>query len=148
MAISPLAGKIVPASLLIDLDKLVREYYELKPDFGDVNQRVSFGTSGHRGTSANRTFNEAHILAIAQAVCDYRAKQGDYWAGDGGEGYASFVGAGAEDRVGSVGGQWGGGAGCCRGMGDAGAGGVAGDFEFQSRKEGASGGCVDCDAVA
>ncbi|MBM3890031.1 MAG: phosphoglucomutase, alpha-D-glucose phosphate-specific, partial [Verrucomicrobia bacterium] len=76
MARSPLAGKPAPASLLVDVDRLVRDYYEHGPDYGDPLQRVSFGTSGHRGTSANGTFNEAHILAVTQAVCDYRAAQG------------------------------------------------------------------------
>jgi len=72
MAISPLAGKPAPKDLLVDLGKLERAYYERKPDLGDPNQRVSFGTSGHRGTSLNGSFTEAHILAITQAICEYR----------------------------------------------------------------------------
>ncbi len=76
MALSPLAGKPAPASLRIDVDRLVRDYHELQPDFADPYQRVSFGTSGHRGTPADGTFNQAHILAIAQAICDYRAMKG------------------------------------------------------------------------
>ena len=72
MAISPLAGKPAPKELLIDVARLEREYFERKPDPADANQRVSFGTSGHRGTSLNGSFNEAHILAITQAICDYR----------------------------------------------------------------------------
>ncbi|MGA2870133.1 MAG: phosphoglucomutase, alpha-D-glucose phosphate-specific, partial [Verrucomicrobiota bacterium] len=72
MAISPLAGKPAPKELLVDLSRLEREYYERQPDVNDPNQLVSFGTSGHRGTSLNGTFTEAHILAITQAICDYR----------------------------------------------------------------------------
>ncbi|HVX85180.1 MAG TPA: phosphoglucomutase (alpha-D-glucose-1,6-bisphosphate-dependent) [Phycisphaerae bacterium] len=75
MPLSPLAGKPAPASLLIDPAKLERAYYDNRPDFADPAQRVSFGTSGHRGTSSNATFTEAHILAITQAVCDYRRAQ-------------------------------------------------------------------------
>jgi len=58
--------------MLVDVARLDREYYERKPDLGDLNQLVSFGTSGHRGSSLLGTFNEAHILAITQAICDYR----------------------------------------------------------------------------
>jgi phosphoglucomutase len=68
----PLAGQPAPADLLIDVSKLEREYFERKPDPHELAQRVSFGTSGHRGTPTNGTFNEAHILAITQAICDYR----------------------------------------------------------------------------
>jgi phosphoglucomutase len=70
--ISPLAGKPAPKSLLIDPAKLEREYYERKPDLADPTQLVSFGTSGHRGSSLKGTFTEAHILAITQAICDFR----------------------------------------------------------------------------
>ncbi|MCX7824816.1 MAG: phosphoglucomutase (alpha-D-glucose-1,6-bisphosphate-dependent) [Verrucomicrobiae bacterium] len=76
MARSPLAGKPAPGSLLVDVDRLVRDYYERQPDYGDPWQRVSFGTSGHRGTSSDGSFNEAHILAVTQAICDYRAARG------------------------------------------------------------------------
>jgi phosphoglucomutase len=72
MAISPLAGKPAPASMLIDVSRLLREYHDRKPDPTNPNQRVSFGTSGHRGTSLNGTFTETHILAITQAICEYR----------------------------------------------------------------------------
>src|SRR5215468_3957601 len=75
MAISPLAGKPAPKEMLIDLTRLERAYFERQPDLGDPNQLVSFGTSGHRGTPLNGTFTEAHILAITQAICDYRRKQ-------------------------------------------------------------------------
>jgi phosphoglucomutase len=76
MAISPLAGKPAPKEMLIDVAKLEREYFERRPDPGDPNQLVAFGTSGHRGTPLNGTFTEAHILAITQAICDYRRNQG------------------------------------------------------------------------
>jgi phosphoglucomutase len=76
MSIHPLAGKPAPKELLIDLSRLERAFFETKPDPADPNQLVSFGTSGHRGTSLNATFTESHILAIAQAICDYRRKQG------------------------------------------------------------------------
>ena len=71
----PLAGTPAPTELLIDIAKLERDYFALKPDVADQTQLVSFGTSGHRGTSSNGTFNEAHIAAITQAICDFR-KQG------------------------------------------------------------------------
>src|SRR6266446_4109427 len=75
MAISPLAGKPAPKELLIDPARLEREYFERRPDLSDPNQRVSFGTSGHRGTPRHGTFTESHILAITQAICDYRRAQ-------------------------------------------------------------------------
>ena len=75
MAISPLAGKPAPQEMLVDLARLEREYYERRPDPADPNQMVSFGTSGHRGSSLSGTFTEAHILAITQAICDYRRGQ-------------------------------------------------------------------------
>jgi phosphoglucomutase len=71
--ISPLAGRVAPPELLVDLDQLERQYYERRPDTNDPAQMVSFGTSGHRGSSLRGSFTEAHILAIAQAICDYRA---------------------------------------------------------------------------
>jgi phosphoglucomutase len=76
MAISPLAGKPAPQEMLVDLARLEREYYERRPDPADPNQMVSFGTSGHRGSSLSGTFTEAHILAITQAICDYRRSRG------------------------------------------------------------------------
>jgi phosphoglucomutase len=75
MAISPLAGKPAPKELLVDPSRLEREYYERRPDLGNRNQLVSFGTSGHRGSPLNGSFTEAHILAITQAICDYRRSQ-------------------------------------------------------------------------
>lgn len=73
---SPLAGKLPPEEMLVDLKMLEREYYERKPDLKDPTQLVSFGTSGHRGSSLSGTFNEAHILATTQAICDYRKSKG------------------------------------------------------------------------
>jgi phosphoglucomutase len=75
-AVSPLAGKPAPRELLIDLDKLERDYYVNVPDMDDPTQRVAFGTSGHRGSSANGSFTDAHIGAITQAICDYRRAHG------------------------------------------------------------------------
>jgi phosphoglucomutase len=71
MAVHPLAGQPAPADVLIDLTLLERAYYETRPDPGVPAQRVAFGTSGHRGTSLDGSFNEWHILAITQAICDY-----------------------------------------------------------------------------
>ena len=76
MSPHPLAGKPAPKDLLIDASQLEDKFYESKPDPGNPNQLVSFGTSGHRGTSLNGTFTEAHILAITQAICEYRRGQG------------------------------------------------------------------------
>jgi phosphoglucomutase len=76
MPISPLAGRVAPKEILVDLTRLERDYYARRPDMADLNQRVIFGTSGHRGSSLRGTFTEAHILAITQAICDYRRSQG------------------------------------------------------------------------
>jgi phosphoglucomutase len=76
MALSPLAGKPAPKELLIDPAQLAREYYSRKPEPSDVTQLVSFGTSGHRGSPLRGSFNEAHIIATTQAICDYRHSQG------------------------------------------------------------------------
>lgn len=75
MPVHPLAGKPAPVSYLPDLGALQRAYHDLKPDPSVRGQRVTFGTSGHRGSSLTHSFNELHILAITQAVCDYRASQ-------------------------------------------------------------------------
>jgi Phosphoglucomutase/phosphomannomutase, alpha/beta/alpha domain I len=72
MKISALAGKPAPRNMLVDLAQLERQYYERRPDIEDPGQLVGFGTSGHRGSSRRGTFTEAHILAITQAICDYR----------------------------------------------------------------------------
>ena len=76
MAISPLAGKPAPKEMLVDLARLEYEYYECRPDPDSPDQMVSFGTSGHRGSSFRGSFTEAHILAITQAICDYRKTRG------------------------------------------------------------------------
>jgi phosphoglucomutase len=76
MTAHPLAGKPAPKDSLVDVDSLQKEYYARKPDVTDRAQRVSFGTSGHRGSSLRGNFNEAHILAITQAICEYRGGRG------------------------------------------------------------------------
>ena len=74
--LSPLAGRPAPKEMLVDVARLEREYFARRPDLGNPNQLVSFGTSGHRGSPLEGTFTEAHILAITQAICDYRRGQG------------------------------------------------------------------------
>ncbi len=76
MSLSPLAGKPAPQALLIDPARLESEFYSRKPDPSDPGQLVSFGTSGHRGSPLKGSFNEAHIHAITQAICEYRKEQG------------------------------------------------------------------------
>ena len=76
MAIDPRAGKLADAAALTNIPRLIASYYALKPDPGIRSQRVSFGTSGHRGSSFDSSFNENHILAITQAICAYRHEQG------------------------------------------------------------------------
>jgi phosphoglucomutase len=76
MATSPLAGKPAPKELLVDLARLENAYYLRVPDLSDPAQRVAFGTSGHRGSSLRGSFNEGHIVAITQAICEYRAGRG------------------------------------------------------------------------
>src|SRR5271155_2094107 len=75
VTINPAAGKPADPSILVNVPKLVTAYYELQPDPSDPRQRVAFGTSGHRGSSFDGAFNEWHILAITQAICDYRKEQ-------------------------------------------------------------------------
>ena len=72
---NPLAGKLAPLTLLVDLPKLITAYYTLRPDPSVAAQRVAFGTSGHRGSSFSGGFNEAHVLAMTQAICTYRKQQ-------------------------------------------------------------------------
>ena len=72
MKVSPLAGTPAPASILVNVPRLVTAYYAEHPDLSIAAERVAFGTSGHRGSAFDRTFNEAHILAITQAICSYR----------------------------------------------------------------------------
>jgi phosphoglucomutase len=76
VAIHPLAGQPAPLEALIDVGLLQKAYFERRPDLEDARQRVAFGTSGHRGTPLDGTFTEAHILAITQAICEYRGAQG------------------------------------------------------------------------
>jgi phosphoglucomutase len=76
MTVSPLAGKPASKDLLVDVARLERDYFAREPDLADPAQRVSFGTSGHRGSSLSGSFTEAHILATTQAICDHRRSQG------------------------------------------------------------------------
>ena len=76
MNVSPLAGKLAPPAMLVDIPKLLSAYYTEVPDFSMPAQRVSFGTSGHRGSALETSFNEWHVLAVTQAICLYRLKQG------------------------------------------------------------------------
>jgi len=76
MGISPRAGKPATPDMLVDVARLEREYHQRRPDLDDATQRVSFGTSGHRGSPLTGSFTEAHIAAITQAICDYRRSQG------------------------------------------------------------------------
>jgi phosphoglucomutase len=71
----PLAGQPAPADVLTNIPDLLAAYHDA-PDVNEATQRVAFGTSGHRGSAFSKSFNEAHILAISQAVCEYRAGQG------------------------------------------------------------------------
>ncbi|MEO6855236.1 MAG: alpha-D-glucose phosphate-specific phosphoglucomutase, partial [Rhodoferax sp.] len=73
MSHSPLAGHTAPLSMLVNLPRLVTAYYSLQPDPAQSTQRVAFGTSGHRGSAFHSSFNEQHVLAITQAICQYRA---------------------------------------------------------------------------
>ena len=74
--ISPLAGTPAPPDRLVNVSTLVAAYYDRRPDPSVPAQRVAFGTSGHRGSSFDATFNEAHVLAMTQAICRYRRQQG------------------------------------------------------------------------
>ena len=89
--ISPLAGKPAPKSILVDLERLEKAYYERKPDTDDPSQLVTFGTSGHRGSPFNGSFTEAHIVAITQAICEYRRGQGHRRSALRGQGHACAV---------------------------------------------------------
>lgn len=75
MKIDRSAGKPADPAILVNVPKLVTAYYEMRPDLADPKQRVVFGTSGHRGSALEVAFNEWHILAITQAICDYRKAQ-------------------------------------------------------------------------
>src|SRR4051812_11004003 len=76
MSVDPRAGELPDPSSLIDVDALVAAYHDERPDPAEEGQRVAFGTSGHRGSSTDRTFNEAHVLAISEAVCRHREAGG------------------------------------------------------------------------
>jgi len=76
MNVSPLAGKPATPAMLVNVPRLITAYYTDMPDFSVPTQRVAFGTSGHRGSALQNTFNEGHVLAISQAICDYRKQQG------------------------------------------------------------------------
>ena len=76
MSIDPRAGKLATPDMLVDVPKLIAAYYEEKPDVSEPTQKVAFGTSGHRGSSLLTSFNENHILAISQAICEYRKGEG------------------------------------------------------------------------
>ncbi|RUT25022.1 phosphoglucomutase, alpha-D-glucose phosphate-specific, partial [Asaia sp. W19] len=75
-SVSPLAGKTLDKNALADIPALISAYYNRKPDPAIAAQRVAFGTSGHRGSSLHTSFNENHILAIAEAICRYRKDKG------------------------------------------------------------------------
>ena len=75
-SLNPLAGKPAPRSSLVDVPRLITAYYSERPDVSVAAQKVAFGTSGHRGSSFESSFNEAHVLAITQAICAYRKQQG------------------------------------------------------------------------
>ena len=76
MSVHPLAGQAAPYHVLINIPRLISAYYTHQPDVSDPAQRVAFGTSGHRGSSFSNSFNEGHILAISQAICELRQAQG------------------------------------------------------------------------
>ena len=105
LMISPLAGKPAPKSMLIDIADLDRQFHDRTPDVADPTQLVSFGTSGHRGTPFNGTFTEAHILAITQAICEYRKGARDFRSALHGQGHPCGFEPGAARGPGSAGGQ-------------------------------------------
>jgi len=81
MNVSPLAGKPAELEMLVNIPRLVTAYYSEVPDRSMPEQRVAFGTSGHRGSAFDKAFNESHIYAITQAICLYRARRGDLCIG-------------------------------------------------------------------
>ena len=105
MPLSPLAGKPAPADVLIDVDRLVAAYYDRRPDPANPRELVAFGTSGHRGAPEDGAFNEAHILAITQAICEHRARAGHHRPAVPRRRHARGVGAGAADGAGGAGGE-------------------------------------------
>ena len=108
MAISPFAGKPAEPSMLVNVPKLITAYYAETPDPSAPEHRVAFGTSGHRGSAFEKSFNEWHILAITQAICLYRAQNkidGPLFLGHG---HPCPLGSGPCRRTGSTGGKRGG----------------------------------------
>ena len=104
MTIHPLAGKPAPESVLVDVGALRRDYHARVPDPTNRAERVRFGTSGHRGSSLRGGFNEAHIVAITQAICEYR-RGGHRRPALPGQGYARAVGPGLRQRAGGARGE-------------------------------------------
>jgi len=76
MPVDPRAGKPATPEMLVDVPRLIAAYYDQKPDISVLTEKVAFGTSGHRGTSLQTSFNQNHILAISQAICEYRKGEG------------------------------------------------------------------------
>ena len=74
--VSPLAGKPATLAMLVDVPRLIMAYYTDVPDYSVQEQRVAFGTSGHRGSAFENNFNQWHVLAISQAICDFRKQRG------------------------------------------------------------------------
>src|ERR1700685_172236 len=74
--INPLAGQPAPRQILVNVSRVITAYYSNRPGPGIAEQKVAFGTSGHRGSSFQNSFNEWHVLAISQAICEYRKRQG------------------------------------------------------------------------
>ena len=103
MEVSPLAGKPAEPAMLVNVPKLVTAYYTETPDPSVPAQRVSFGTSGHRGSAFEKAFNEWHILAISQAICLYRAQQQDRWPTVSRHGHTCALGASSCQCAGSAG---------------------------------------------
>ena len=106
MTISPLAGKPAPKEMLVDVSRLEHEYFERRPDLDDPNQLVSFGTSGHRGSPLHGSFTEAHILAITQAICDYRKAHSTSGPLYMGKDTHALSGPAQRTCSGSLGGKW------------------------------------------
>ena len=100
--INPLAGKTAAPSMLVNVPRLVTAYFAGKPDPTVAAQRVAFGTSGHRGSAFNNAFNEAHILAISQAICDHRKRSRHRRAAVHRHRHPRAVRAGAGERAGGV----------------------------------------------
>ncbi len=105
MAISPAAGRLAEASDLVNVPRLVTAYFADRPDPKIPAQRVSFGTSGHRGSSLNRAFNEWHILAITQAICALSQRAGNRRTALYRHRHARAFRAGFRERAGSAGGE-------------------------------------------